>query len=87
MKFFVYFCSNLTTEQYKITTMRTQNKEIVTDPVSEARRYVANAHTILIEKAGLDPETQFYRNRKTCAPPALAGFLCEKISTFRLQIE
>lgn len=44
--------------------MRKQDKETIVDPVSEARRYVANAHNILIEKADLNPETQFYRDRK-----------------------
>ena len=34
--------------------MRTRDNETVTDPVSEARRYVANAHTLLIEKADLN---------------------------------
>ena len=44
--------------------MRASDNDITMDPVSEARRYVANAHTLLKEKADLDPETQFYRDRK-----------------------
>lgn len=44
--------------------MRTRDNETMMDPVSEARRYVANAHTLLIKKAGLNPETQLYRDRK-----------------------
>jgi len=36
----------------------------VYDPVSDARRYVQNAKDILNEKAGLNPETQCYRDRK-----------------------
>ena len=44
--------------------MKTRDNETLTDPVSEVRHYVANAHTLLIEEAGLDPETQFYPNRK-----------------------
>ena len=44
--------------------MRKQDKVTLVDPVSEARRYVANAHNLLIEKADLDPETQLYRDKK-----------------------
>ena len=36
----------------------------VYDPVSDARRYVQNAKDILNEKAGLNTETQCYRDRK-----------------------
>ena len=44
--------------------MRAIDKEITMDPVAEARRYVDNAHTLLKEKADLDPETQCYHDRK-----------------------
>ena len=40
------------------------SSDIVIDPVSEARRYVLNAKDILLEKADLDKETQFYRDKK-----------------------
>ena len=40
------------------------SSDIVTDPVSEARRYVQNAKDILLEKADLDKEMQFYRDKK-----------------------
>lgn len=36
----------------------------VYDPVSDARRYVQNAKDILNEKAGLNPETQYYQDKK-----------------------
>ena len=36
----------------------------VYDPVSDARRYVQNAKDILNEKADLNPETQYYRDKK-----------------------
>lgn len=36
----------------------------VKDPVAEARRYVQNAKDILRERADLDTETQFYRDKK-----------------------
>lgn len=36
----------------------------VYDPVSDARRYVQNAKDILREKADLNPETQYYRDKK-----------------------
>ena len=38
--------------------------ETVADPVSEARRYVANAKMLLEEHGQLDYETQLYRDRK-----------------------
>ena len=38
--------------------------EIVADPISEARRYVENAQTILKEHGNLDYETQLYQDRK-----------------------
>ena len=38
--------------------------EMVIDPVSEARRYVENAQTILKEHGNLDYETQLYQDRK-----------------------
>lgn len=38
--------------------------ETVEDPVSEARRYVQNAKDLLINNGKLDPETQFYHDRK-----------------------
>ena len=44
--------------------MRDSSYVAVNDPVSEARRYVENAKEILREKADLDPETQFYRDKK-----------------------
>ena len=44
--------------------MRDSSYVAVHDPVSEARRYVENAKEILREKADLDPETQFYRDKK-----------------------
>jgi len=46
--------------------MRTRDEriEIVTDPVAEARRYMANAKELLNTKGQLDPETQQYRDRK-----------------------
>lgn len=34
------------------------------DPVKDARRYVQNAKDILREKANLNPETQYYRDKK-----------------------
>ena len=34
------------------------------NPVSDARRYVQNAKDILNEKADLNPETQYYRDKK-----------------------
>ena len=37
---------------------------VVYDPVSDARRYVQNAKDILCEKADLNPETQYYRDKK-----------------------
>lgn len=44
--------------------MRATEPHTELEPVAEARRYVENARTLLIEKAGLDPETQFYHDRK-----------------------
>lgn len=38
--------------------------EVVTDPVSEARRYVENAKTLLRDHGQLDYETQLYQDRK-----------------------
>ena len=38
--------------------------ETVSDPVSEARRYVANAKELLDEKGQLDYETKLYLDRK-----------------------
>ena len=38
--------------------------EMVIDPVSEARRYVENAQTLLKEHGNLDYETQLYQDRK-----------------------
>lgn len=40
------------------------SKAITYDPVSDARRYVQNAKDILNEKADLDTETQYYRDKK-----------------------
>lgn len=34
------------------------------NPVSDARRYVQNAKEILHDKADLNPETQYYRDKK-----------------------
>ena len=34
------------------------------NPADEARRYVDNARTLLSEKAGIDPETQSYLDKK-----------------------
>lgn len=34
------------------------------NPIEEARRYVANAKTLLKEKGELDPETHTYTDRK-----------------------
>ena len=34
------------------------------DPVADARRYVQNAKDILNDKADLNPETQYYRDKK-----------------------
>ncbi len=45
-------------------TMRATEPINELTPAAEARRYVENARTLLIEKAKLDPETQFYRDRK-----------------------
>ena len=39
--------------------MRDFNKEIVLDPISEARRYVDNAHETLRENGKLNTETGF----------------------------
>lgn len=44
--------------------MRATEPKMELNPAAEARRYVNNAHTLLIEKAGLDPETQSYQDRK-----------------------
>ena len=38
--------------------------EVVTDPVSEARRYVENAKALLRDHGQLDYETQLYQDRK-----------------------
>lgn len=38
--------------------------EIVTDPISEARRYVENAKDLLKEHGDLDYDTQLYQDRK-----------------------
>ena len=38
--------------------------ETVSDPVTEARRYVANAKNLLEEKGQLDYETQLFSDRK-----------------------
>lgn len=38
--------------------------ETVSDPVTEAQRYVANAKNLLEEKGQLDYETQLYSDRK-----------------------
>ena len=44
--------------------MRDFMKEIVRDPVTEARRYVANAKELLEKNGQLDYETQSYSDRK-----------------------
>ena len=44
--------------------MRNPMIEIVTDPVSEARRYVENAKDLLKNNGQLDYETQLYQDRK-----------------------
>lgn len=45
--------------------MRDSSSKTATyDPVSDARRYVQNAKDILNEKADLDVETQYYRDKK-----------------------
>ncbi len=44
--------------------MRDPMIEIVTDPVSEARRYVENAKDLLKNNGQLDYETQLYQDRK-----------------------
>ena len=44
--------------------MRATEPKMELNPAAEARRYVNNAHTLLIKKAGLDPETQSYQDRK-----------------------
>ena len=44
--------------------MRDPMLEIVTDPVSEARRYVENAKDLLKNNGQLDCETQLYQDRK-----------------------
>ena len=45
--------------------MRDSSSKTATyDPVSDARRYVQNAKDILNEKADLDIETQYYRDKK-----------------------
>ncbi len=41
-----------------------KDKEVIKDPVKEARRYVENARTILNEKGKLDVELQIYKDRK-----------------------
>ena len=38
--------------------------EIVTDPISEARRYLENAKDLLKEHGDLDYDTQLYQDRK-----------------------
>ena len=64
MNFFIYFCSKLTTEQYKITTMRTTEPKTEPSPASEAYRYVANAKETLDKKAKLNSDYQAYEDRK-----------------------
>ena len=44
--------------------MRAIEKEIVADPVTEARRYVENAKKLLQEHGKLDLENRFYGDRK-----------------------
>lgn len=44
--------------------MRDIKKEIVVDPVNEARRYVDNAKRLLEEHGQLDAEKRFYGDRK-----------------------
>ena len=44
--------------------MRDIKKEIVADPVNEARRYVENAQQLLQEHGQLDYENRFYGDRK-----------------------
>ena len=44
--------------------MKDHIKEPVTDPITEARRYVENAQSILNEKGKLNVETHHYRDRK-----------------------
>ena len=44
--------------------MRDSYHEPIADPISEARRYVDNAKTVLFEKAKLDPETNCYADSK-----------------------
>ena len=38
--------------------------EVVQDPVGEARRYVQNAKDLLVNKGGLNTDTQLYQDRK-----------------------
>lgn len=44
--------------------MKTNPLKHVVEPISEARRYVDNAKTVLFEKAKLDPETNCYADSK-----------------------
>jgi len=44
--------------------MRDYIPELIADPVSESRRYVANATALLKQHGHLDYETQLYRDRK-----------------------
>lgn len=44
--------------------MKTNPLKHVAEPISEARRYVDNAKTVLFEKAKLDPETNCYADSK-----------------------
>ncbi len=44
--------------------MKKNNPEIVTNPVEESRRYVANAHDVLRKFGKYDPITNHYDDRK-----------------------